>query len=204
MKFHNIEHNNIQNGLGIRTVLWVSGCYHNCPECHNPITHDPDDGVDFDEASMNELLDSLDNDYVSGLTLSGGDGLCFYPVDLLDVIKEVRKKFGDTKTIWLYTGFTLESLLSTINSNPNDEISDVYGEILRNIDVLCDGPYIAAQNSKDYHWVGSTNQRVINMKESIDKCKIVFLDEEQGKLCTKDNKNASKLLIEFFNIKRLG
>lgn len=197
MRFHNIEPNNIENGTGIRTVLWVSGCFHNCPGCHNPITHDPEDGVVFDNESMTEIINDLDNDHIQGLTISGGDPLTYYPEDVVEVIHNVNDRFGDTKNIWLYTGFTLDWILHTIMSNTDKEVIDTYKDILFGIDVLCDGKYESAKSNKDYHWVGSTNQRVINMKETLSKNKVVFLEPEQEELCTTDNTETNELLKQF-------
>jgi len=197
MRFHNIEPNNIENGAGIRTVLWVSGCFHNCKDCHNPVTHDPEDGVLFDEESMKEILDDLNHDYIHGLTLSGGDPLTYYPEDVVEVIKKVNETYGDEKTIWLYTGFTLDWIIKTILSNTDREVIDTYCGILLGIDVLCDGKYENDKNDKDYHWVGSTNQRVIDIKKTLAHNKVVFLEPEQEKLCTTDNTETNELIRQF-------
>ena len=197
MKFHNIEPNNIENGVGIRTLLWVSGCFHNCVECHNPVTHDPYDGVTFDEVAMDELMSYLSNDYISGLTLTGGDCLCYYPEESLEIIDAVRNKFGDKKTIWLYTGFTLDWIIRTILSIADKDVKYVYSHILTNIDVLCDGKYDNTVSSKEYHWVGSTNQRVIDMKASIERGEVVFFEKEQEKMCTTNSSETNNLLKKF-------
>ena len=78
MKFHNITTDDMLNGDGLRTVLWVSGCSHHCKGCQNPITWDPHVGVEFDEKAKEELFEKLEPDYISGLTLSGGDPLFEY------------------------------------------------------------------------------------------------------------------------------
>lgn len=197
MKFHNIEPNNIQNGTGIRTVLWVSGCFHDCPGCHNPITHDPEDGINFDNDSLNELLDNLDREFINGLTISGGDPLTYYPADTLEVIQNVRNRFEDRKSIWVYTGFTLDWILNTIMSNTDKEVISTFTDIIYNIDVLCDGKFEQDNSSKDYHWVGSTNQRVIDMKETLRTYKLVFVEPEQELLCTINNDETNELLIKF-------
>ena len=199
MKFHNIEPNNIENGVGIRTLLWVSGCFHNCQDCHNPVTHDPNDGIEFDDAAMAELMNDLAADYVSGLTLTGGDCLCYYPEESLEIIEAIRKKFGEKKTIWLYTGFTLDWIIRTILTISDNAIKHAYSNILTNIDVLCDGPYDRHESSKEYHWVGSTNQRVIDMKASLEAEEVVFLEKDQEKLCIVDSTNTNELIKKFKN-----
>ena len=96
------------NGDGLRVVLWVSGCSHNCKGCQNPITWDPNGGLNFDEAAKQEIFDQLDKSYISGLTLSGGDPLhSANRVDVRDLAREVREKYPK-KTIWLYTGSSWE------------------------------------------------------------------------------------------------
>ena len=197
MKYHNIELNNIENGPGIRTVLWVSGCYHNCKNCHNPITHDPEDGVEFEEKDMKELLDSLEPEHVQGITISGGDGLCFYAVEVLEIIKEVNRRYGEKKNIWLYTGFTLDKLLEIILHIKNEEVWETYNEIIRNIDVLCDGPFVESLADIEYHWVGSLNQRVLDIQKTFADSKVTFVEPDQEKLCVTPSEPTNKLLAEY-------
>ena len=93
------------NGDGLRVVLWVSGCSHCCRDCHNPVTWDANSGLLFDAAAREELFEELSRDYISGVTLSGGDPLYFSNRgDILKLVKEVRDRFPQ-KTVWLYTGF---------------------------------------------------------------------------------------------------
>lgn len=158
MKYHNITVNDMKNGDGLRVVLWVSGCKHHCPGCHNPVTWDYNDGLVFDDDAKKELYAHLALSHISGITLSGGDP--FYPgnrSDVLKLVKEIRKKFPN-KTIWLYTGYKWEGILNTSNMR----------DTLEYIDVLVDGKYVEELNSVNYRWAGSTNQRVINVKESLN------------------------------------
>ena len=75
MRYHNITHDDMLNGDGLRAVLWVAGCNHRCKECHNPITWDIDGGIPFDDVAKTEIFAELDKDYISGITFSGGDPL---------------------------------------------------------------------------------------------------------------------------------
>ena len=75
MRYHNITKDDMLNGDGLRVVLWVAGCNHCCKECHNPITWDPNGGLEFDEAAKQEIFDELEKDYIHGITFSGGDPL---------------------------------------------------------------------------------------------------------------------------------
>lgn len=147
MRYHDITKDDMKNGDGLRVVLWLSGCEHGCPGCQNPITWDPHSGVLYDEATEEELFSYLSRDYISGLTLSGGDPL--YPDNRDEVTalcERIKNKFPE-KTIWLYTGYTYEM------------IQDL--EMMHYIDVIVDGRYIEEKRDIKLHWCGSSNQRVI-------------------------------------------
>ncbi len=162
MRYHNITKDDMLNGSGLRVVLWVSGCTHHCDGCHNPITWDINGGLIFDEAAKEEIFTELNKDYVSGLTLSGGDPL--HPLNFKDVgklVSEVKKLFP-TKTIWLYTGFLFED----IENMP----------LLKHIDVLVDGPFVKELLDEKYPWAGSTNQRVIDVQKSLSTKEIVLYE----------------------------
>jgi anaerobic ribonucleoside-triphosphate reductase activating protein len=152
MNYHNITTEDLLNGDGLRTVLWVAGCSHHCPFCQNPETHDPDGGIPFDNDAYKELIEDLGKPYISGLTLSGGDPLFTGNRETLtELVKDIKEQFP-TKTIWCYTGFLYE------------EVADL--EIMNYIDVLVDGKFIQALNDNTLHWVGSSNQRIIDVKKT--------------------------------------
>lgn len=154
MNYHNITTEDMNNGDGLRTVLWVAGCSHHCKGCQNPQTWDEDGGIPFDDDAMNELLEDLEKDYIAGLTLSGGDPLFTGNRDVIEaVIKQVREKFGNTKTIWMYTGYKWEG---------------IYGlPMVNEIDVIVDGPFILEQRDISLKWKGSPNQRVIDVQATL-------------------------------------
>ena len=162
MRYHNITTDDMLNGDGLRTVLWVAGCTHRCQGCHNPITWDIDGGIPFDEAADDELFEKLSADYISGITFSGGDPL--HPHNREEVTrlaKKCRELFPE-KTIWLYTGFLWE---------------DVCGlEVIPMIDVLVDGRFVKELFDAKLHWKGSSNQRVIDVQETLRLGKIVLFD----------------------------
>lgn len=163
MNYHNITKDDMCNGDGLRVVLWVSGCSHKCKNCQNPITWDPDDGLPFDEDAAAELYGILNKTYISGITFSGGDPLYERNRETIyRIIKEIKYLYP-TKTIWLYTGYTFDKAKEII---PHD--------ILINIDVIVDGPYIESLRDVQLKWRGSSNQRVIDVKESIAMDKIVL------------------------------
>lgn len=150
MRYHNITKVDMLNGDGLRVVLWVSGCSHCCKDCHNPITWDANSGLPFDEAAREELFEELAKDYVSGLTLSGGDPLYFSNRgEVLRLVKEVRRRFPD-KTVWMYTGFLWETVAEL--------------EIMDYVDVVVDGEFEIEKKDPQLYWRGSSNQRVIDVK----------------------------------------
>lgn len=150
MRYHNITKDDMLNGDGLRTVLWVSGCSHCCKECQNPITWDANGGLPFDEEAKEELFDELKKDYISGITLSGGDPLYYgNRADMLALVKEIHEKFPE-KTIWMYTGFVWETIEQL--------------EIMNYIDVLVDGEFMVDLKDTQLYWRGSSNQRVIDVK----------------------------------------
>lgn len=159
MNYHNITKDDMNNGDGIRVVLWVAGCEHHCPECHNPETWGYESGIPFDFIAENEIIAELDKDYISGITLSGGDPLA--PNNRKRILFTVRwiKKHYPRKTIWLYTGYKYEQLVF-------EGDSDVI-QILKNIDVLVDGRYEKDLRDTSLKWRGSSNQRVLDMKKTL-------------------------------------
>ena len=136
MRYHNITTADMMNGEGLRVVLWLSGCSHHCYNCQNPVTWDENDGLIFDESAKKELFRGLDKDYISGLTLTGGDPLFESNLDdVLDLVTEINKRYNfqkvdsanpckmgvseventdkirllfPNKSIWLYSGYTWE------------------------------------------------------------------------------------------------
>lgn len=136
------------NGEGVRVVLWVSGCVHACPNCHNQQTWNPNSGIPFDDEAIKEIYAELENPYVDGITFSGGDPL--HPLNyntILWLCTQIKLKYPN-KNIWLYTGYSL------------DTVKLIYSDILEYVDVLVDGTFIEKLKSPDKHWVGSSNQRI--------------------------------------------
>ena len=143
------------NGDGLRVVLWVAGCEHACPECHNPVTWDINGGLEFDEAAKQEIFAELEKDYISGITFSGGDPLHMANrKDVGKLINEISRTFPN-KTIWLYTG------------DDQSKISNL--DFMSKVDVVVDGRYIKEQRNVNLAWRGSANQDVIDVKLSL-KC----------------------------------
>jgi len=174
MRYHNITKADMLNGEGLRVVLWTSGCSHHCQACHNAITWNKDDGLVFDEDAKIELFKELEKDWCSGLTLSGGDPLLIESrSEIAKLVLEVREKFPD-KTIWCYTGYTWDSLLEQKKTDKDLEV------ILNNIDVLLDGKFILRLALEKLHYVGSSNQCIIDVKKSLEENKkIIYIDNDK-------------------------
>lgn len=164
MNYHNITKDDMLNGEGLRVVLWLSGCSHKCKGCHNPITWDCYGGIVFDENAKNEIFEQLEKDYISGITFSGGDPLHENNiVEVFELIKEIKQKYP-TKNIWLYSGYTYENL-----EKSNLQEDSLRLTIVKHCDVFCDGEFIEELKEKKLEWVGSSNQKVIRMKDILKK-----------------------------------
>lgn len=174
MRYHNITKADMLNGDGLRVVLWLAGCSHHCQACQNPITWDANDGLIFDEEAKREVFAELEKSWCSGLTLSGGDPLYVgnrEEVSLL--VSEVKSKFPD-KNIWCYTGYTWEELMKQVKDDENLKI------ILNNVDVLLDGRFVLSLALEKLHYVGSSNQRIIDVRSSLDTGNInLYIDNNK-------------------------
>ena len=151
------------NGDCLCVVLWVAGCGHACPGCHNPITWDAEGGLLFDQAAKAELFTELGKDYISGITFSGGDPL--FPgnrEEISELCREIRQKFPD-KTIWLYTGSLWEEIQQY--------------EIIHYLDVCVDGEFQVDKKEVRLKWKGSSNQRVIDVQASLRENRVVLYTE---------------------------
>ncbi len=184
MNYHNLTYPDMNNGEGLRVVLWLSGCSHKCKGCQNPQTWNANSGISFDEQAKEELFRKLNKDYISGLTLTGGDPLFESNLDnVLDLVNEIRLSLPQ-KSIWLYTGYTIyftecckEKVLSAKTNNYTLDAAiptALREKILEKCDVVVDGRYIEAQHDVTLHYRGSKNQRLINIQESLQKGEIVL------------------------------
>lgn len=158
MNYHDIKHDDMLNGDGIRVVLFVSGCSHHCEGCQNKETWEPDSGIKFDDAALEEIMGELEKDYVAGLTLSGGDPLyCQNRPEVIRIIEAVRKRFPE-KSIWMYTGFDIEEIFES-NSLCN---------VATMVDVLVTGRFVAELVDANTPYVGSTNQEIYEVTKMLD------------------------------------
>ena len=165
MNYHNINHCDMLNGDGIRVSLWTAGCLVHYKECQNPQTWDFNSGIPFDENALQELYEALNKPYIKGLTLTGGNPLDNAP-EILYICRTVKEKFP-TKDIWLYSGYTFEQIQEL----------EIGVHILECIDVLVDGPYVDEQRDITLHWVGSKNQRIIDVKKTLQQGDVVLYED---------------------------
>jgi len=171
MHYGNIKPVDIANGEGIRVTLFVSGCRHHCKNCFNPETWNFDYGNKFDQTVEDQILSYLDHDFIKGLTLLGGEPM--EPENqegLLPFIRRFREKFGTTKNIWSYTGFVYDKDLIA-GGRAYTKYTD---ELLSNIDVLVDGPFIESLKNLSLNFRGSSNQRIIDLKKTRNINEIVL------------------------------
>lgn len=192
MNYHNITYPDMNNGEGLRVVLWLSGCSHECKGCQNPQTWNANNGIPFDESSKDELFRELDKDYISGLTLTGGDPLFENNLDnVLDLVTEVNERYNvlnddfrlscPHKSIWIYTGFYWEEIFNpTFTEQSEKQIEEflqqheIRKEIISKCNVLVDGRYVEAQRDITLKWCGSKNQSVIDIQKSLQQGKVVL------------------------------
>ena len=173
MNYCNIKYCDIANGEGVRTTLFVSGCTNHCEECFQPETWDFHYGEPFTEETAQKVLESLKPDYINGLTLLGGEP--FEPQNQRELVKllhRVRREYPN-KNIWCFTGFTLDGELWRDGSHPRCEVTD---EMLSLIDVLVDGRFVRALKDISLKFRGSSNQRIIDVKKSIEQGTVVLFE----------------------------
>ena len=169
MYYSAIKYNDIANGLGVRTVLFVSGCRNRCKGCFQPETWDFNYGDLFTKQTEDEIIAALKPDYINGLTLLGGEP--FEPQNqrvLVEFLKRVKKELPE-KTIWCYSGYVYEEL--TGESRARCEVTD---EMLSMIDVLVDGEFIQEKKNISLQFRGSENQRIIDIKRTKETGEIVL------------------------------
>ena len=143
------------DGPGLRTSIYLAGCDHHCPGCHNPQSWDPQGG---EEMSLEALMDVIAYNELP-VTLSGGDPL-FHPEQVAQLTARIKDELG--YNIWLYTGFNWEQIVATPRLLA----------ALEHIDVVVDGPFILAQRDTSLHFRGSANQRIIDVQQSLATGKV--------------------------------
>jgi len=173
MHYGEIKNCDIANGPGVRVSLFVSGCTNHCEHCFQPQTWDFHYGQPFTRETEEKILDMLAPSYIKGLTLLGGEP--FEPDNqrsLVSFVRRVRKLYPE-KNIWAFSGFTWEEL-HTDTSHPRCEVTD---ELLRMLDVLVDGRYVEAKKNIRLRFRGSENQRLIDVKKTLEAGRVILWED---------------------------
>lgn len=165
IRLSGIAYESLVNGPGVRRVFFSQGCKHNCEGCFNPDTHDFSGG---EEKDMDELInDVLENPFIKGVTFSGGD-----PFERAEDFAYMAKAFQNNgKNVWSYTGYTFEYILENLDKRKG------WRELIENIDVLVDGKFEIDKKQDGLRFRGSSNQRIIDVKKSLEaRGEIVILE----------------------------
>ena len=166
----------INNGPGFRVTIWVSGCTHTCPGCQNKHTwkygqgHKLDDMVPYHLTCKEKILNLIGDEHIDGVTISGGDPLDQSAQALKELAKflsNIKKRYPE-KSIWLYTGYLIEDLNNYLHK-----------EVIKNCDVIIDGPYVKEKRNITIPFRGSTNQRIIDVQKSFKENKICIIDDSE-------------------------
>jgi anaerobic ribonucleoside-triphosphate reductase activating protein len=183
MNYADIKYCDVANGLGIRVSLFVSGCTHHCKGCFNEVTWDFNYGKPFTENEIQQILEYLKPDYINGLTLLGGEP--FEQVNqqgLLPLLRRVREEYPD-KSIWCFTGYDYEKDILGTMCGTWPETS----EMLSYIDVLVDGEFREELKNLSLRFRGSSNQRIILVKPSLEQKKVILWDDTSDQLVPRDS-----------------
>ena len=170
MNYADIRPIDVANGPGVRTSIFVSGCTHHCKECFNPETWDFAYGQPFGGEQIQEILDCLSKPYIRGLSLLGGEP--FEPQNqraVLELVRAVRARFPE-KDIWCYSGYLFEDLAAS-------RVGEHSRELLEQLDVLVDGPFVVGLKNLGLRFRGSCNQRILAVGPSLAQGAPVLWDE---------------------------
>lgn len=171
MHYGNIKVNDVADGEGVRVTLFVSGCRHHCKGCFQPETWDFNYGQLYNDDTEQYILDKMSYGYISGLTLLGGEPFEIENQrNLISLLKKVKEIYPE-KNIWAYSGYTLDSDLIPTDGKAHCEVTD---EMLSYIDVLVDGEFVLELRNLSLSFRGSSNQRVIDVKPTLETGKVVL------------------------------
>lgn len=167
MNYSKIKWSDIASGPGVRTSIYVSGCTHNCEGCFNPETHDFNHGSLWTKEIEDAIIEHVKKNDLSGLNLLGGDPLQqTKDFTLSNFIKRFKEETG--KNVWVWTGYLFEDIIKT---------RSIARSILQHCDICVDGKFVQELSDMTLRYAGSTNQRVIDVKKSIEENKVVLYEE---------------------------
>lgn len=179
MYYAELRKMDIANGSGIRVSLFVSGCAFKCNNCFNQEAQSFDYGKEYTQNTFNCIREFINQSYIKGVSLLGGDSMWQTPKDIDELIKLCDYTHSINKDVWIWTGFTFEEIMQYDKSD--DEFSKeelARKKLLFHCDVLVDGRYVDEQRNLTLKWRGSSNQRVLNVPESLKQKQAVLLEGE--------------------------
>jgi anaerobic ribonucleoside-triphosphate reductase activating protein len=209
IRYASVRSLDISNGEGVGIALFVQGCHEpHCKNCFNPETWDFNGGKEWTGETKNKFLELADRPYIRRVSILGGEPLAKENLnEVLDLVTEIKKRYnkkqdmvydtqdkhnilnknpdkirllyGDTKTIWLYTGYSWSDIFDLDHMKKDEEeflICNKRAEIVSKCDVLVDGRYVNSLRDPSLKWCGSSNQRIINVQESLKQGKVICID----------------------------
>ena len=181
MRYAQIRELDISNGEGVGVALFVQGCRFACKNCFNPDTWDFNGGKEWTQDTEDKLIELASRPYIKRLSILGGEPLADENLDgVLHLVNRFRLSFPNN-IIWLYSGYTWNQVINPVitdDFNPSrDELLDKRKEIVKQCTVMIDGRYIDSQRDINLKWRGSKNQRVIDIKQSLQKGKVILWTE---------------------------
>ncbi len=163
MRYNKIRKMDISNGPGVRVSIFLQGCAFKCKNCFNPETHDFNGGLEFNQDVVNKVLELANKDHIAGLSILGGEPMHPKNIEATKMLAKAFKEKYPDKTVWVWSGFLFDNLKDK--------------DALNYIDVLVDGQFVDELRDPMLHWKGSSNQRVIDVQESLKNNKIILFDE---------------------------
>lgn len=162
MRYNKIRKMDISDGPGVRVSIFMQGCAFNCKNCFNPETHDFNGGKEFNDETINRVLELCNNDNVEGLSILGGEPMNAQNIEGTTKLAKAFKQRYPNKNLWAWSGYLFDK-----------DLKDK--EVLNYIDVLVDGQYIDELHNPTLSWRGSSNQRVIDVKKSMEQNQLIIL-----------------------------
>lgn len=173
MYYADIKKVDVANGPGVRVSLFVSGCTHKCKGCFNEKAWDFKYGKEYTKKEEDYIIELLKRDYIDGITILGGEPFEYVnQIHVLPLLRRIRKELPN-KTIWCFSGYTFDTDIL----NDMCKKYDVTRELISYIDVLVDGKFVLEKKNLKLKFRGSSNQRIINVKESLKNNKVILVDE---------------------------
>ena len=163
MRYNKIRKMDISNGPGVRVSIFMQGCSFNCKNCFNKETHDFNGGKEFDDSTIERVLELCDNENIEGLSILGGEPMNPTNIEGTTKLAKAFKEKFPNKSVWSWSGYSFDNYLKD-------------KEVVKYLDVLVDGQYNDDLRNPTLKWKGSENQRVINVQESLNSSNIVLFD----------------------------